>query len=73
MFSMLSAHPDQVLELARQHQADLRQGMARLNGNDGAEVRALLFLRGLWSRLSFRPRPRVEDAIWPRLSDYPYR
>lgn len=68
---MLAAHPDQAIELAKQHQAELRQDLARIKGP--ARTHAPALMAQWWSELMLRFRPRPQDTMVPRLSKYPYR
>jgi len=71
---MFSIHLDDMLDLAVQHQAEIRanferDAMASLGRADGRSW-GLPSLKGIWSAIALQ----VSDAVlWPRLKDYPYR
>jgi hypothetical protein len=71
---MFFAHLDDMLELAVQHQAEIRAQVERdALASDGRADRRrwhLPSLKGLWSAIATQ---LTEDVMWPRLRDYPYR
>jgi len=71
---MYSIHLDDMLELAVQHQAEIRADLARdAQASVGRADRRswrLPNLKGIWSAIALQ---LSDDVFWPRLRDYPYR
>jgi len=78
---MLFAHLDDMLELAVQHQAEIRAECERdALASDGRADRRrwrLASLKSVWSAILTEFSKDVtefsDDVMWPRLRDYPYR
>ena len=73
---VLFSHPDYLLDLAKERQAEIRREFAteQLTIEDRS-VPWIHRLAGLVARFASavrRPDTVPEDATWPRLSDYPY-
>ena len=71
---MFPIHLDDMLDLANQHQAEIRanferDAMASVGRADRRSWR-LPSLKGIWSAIGLRVS---DDVLWPRLRDYPYR
>jgi hypothetical protein len=67
---------DDMLELVKLEQAELRRRMAQEallpRATNPVQHWALAAMRRLRSALRARPKSRLEDVTWSKLSDYPF-
>jgi hypothetical protein len=72
---MLFAHPDDILTIAKERQAELRREIAADRSTSGARppgwLPQLARLIWSWPPTLLRPNTLPEDAIWPELRNYP--
>jgi hypothetical protein len=76
---MFPIHLDDMLDLAVQHQAEIRANFERearaSSGRADRRSWRLPSLKGIWSAIALQIAPQhiSDDVLWPRLKDYPYR
>jgi len=71
---MLFTHPDELLQLVKEHQAELRHQAyaAQLTPGLFCWLKDSARRVGEWAAAAMKPHSAPEDAIWPTLKDYPY-